>query len=307
MRVAAPVLFAVLLTVAGLHAQVFRSRIEGVRIDVLVMDGRKAVTGLGASDFEVRDAGVLQQIDSVTLGDAPLSMLLALDVSYSMRGKPLADLKEAAAAVIDLLTPADRGAILTFSERLELRAPWTSDRGALKTSFSNVEARGATSLHDAAFTALAIRDEVPARALVLIFSDGDDTVSWLPGQTILDSARRSEAVVYGVGLRPKDSTVRPGYRMDFRSGLQPVKPRVTGAGLFQQVLPTLAEDTGGKYLDAERSEKLRNAFVQIVTEFRTRYLITYTPRGVDRGGWHPIEVKLTNKPGKITARRGYLR
>jgi hypothetical protein len=47
--------------------------------------------------------------------------------------------------------------------------------------------------------------------------------------------------------------------------------------------------------------------VQIVTEFRTRYLITYTPRGVDRGGWHPIEVKLKNKPGKITARRGYLR
>src|SRR4029453_13773593 len=109
----------------------------------------------------------------------------------------------------------------------------------------------------------------------------DDRGSWLPGQTMLDSARRSQAVVYGVGLRPKDSTARPGYRLDFRSGLQPVRPRVTGAGLFQQALPTLPEDTGGKYLDAERSEKLRDAFVQIVTEFRTRYLITYTPRGVD--------------------------
>ena len=44
-----------------------------------------------------------------------------------------------------------------------------------------------------------------------------------------------------------------------------------------------------------------------MTEFRTRYLLTYTPRGVDAGGWHPIEVRLKNKKGKVTARRGYMR
>jgi VWFA-related protein len=305
-RAVAAIVVAFLAT-ASLPAQVFRSGTEAVRIDVLVMDGRNPVTGLTAADFDVRDSGVPQRVDSITLGDAPLSVLLALDVSYSMHGEPLTHLKEAAAAVIDLLTPADRAAILTFSAEMALRAPWTSDHEVLKNAFAAVEAKGSTSLHDAAYTALTIRDEVPARALVLIFSDGDDTISWLPGQAILESARRSDAVVYGVGLKPKAAEPRPGYRMDFRSGLQPVKPRITGDMLFQQVLPALAKDTGGKYLDAERSEKLRQTFVDIVTEFRTRYLITYTPRGVDRGGWHPIEVKLKNKSGKITARRGYLR
>lgn len=307
MRLAAPVVIAAVLTAAAPQPQVFRSGTEAVRIDVLVMAGRNPVTGLSATDFEVHDAGVLQQIDSMTLGDAPLSVLLALDVSYSMHGRPLADLKDAAGAVVDLLTLSDRGAILTFSEALALRAPWTSDHAALKTAFANAEARGSTSLYDAAYTALTIRDDVPARALVLIFSDGDDTVSWLPGQAILDAARRSEAVVYAVGLKSRDAEARPGYRIDFRSGLQAVKTNGMGAMLLQPLLPELADDTGGKYLDAERSDRLRAAFVQIVTEFRTRYLLTYTPRGVDKGGWHPIEVKLKNKKGRVTARRGYLR
>ena len=46
--------------------------------------------------------------------------------------------------------------------------------------------------------------------------------------------------------------------------------------------------------------------MRIVGEFRTRYFLTYTPRGVEKDGWHPIEVKLKNKKGKVTARRGYL-
>jgi hypothetical protein len=39
----------------------------------------------------------------------------------------------------------------------------------------------------------------------------------------------------------------------------------------------------------------------------SRYLITYTPRGVDARGWHPLEVKLKGRRGNVTARRGYLR
>ena len=57
----------------------------------------------------------------------------------------------------------------------------------------------------------------------------------------------------------------------------------------------------------QRSDRLRETFVRIVTEFRSRYLLTYTPQGVDAGGWHPIEVRLKSKKGKVTARRGYMR
>ena len=76
---------------------------------------------------------------------------------------------------------------------------------------------------------------------------------------------------------------------------------------MEPFLSALAEETGGKYVDAEQSDRLRETFVRIVTEFRSRYLLTYTPQGVDAGGWHPIEVRLKSKKGKVTARRGYVR
>jgi VWFA-related protein len=155
------------------------------------------------------------------------------------------------------------------------------------------------------FVALTLRDPQPGRPLVLVFTDGDDTASWLPGRTVLDLARRSDAVVYGVGLYSSTSR-QTGYLVDFRSGLQPDIPPVLPSELRKSFLRVLADETGGKYLDTDRSDRLREAFVQILTEFRGRYWLTYVPKGVEAGGWHPIEVKVRKK-GTVTARRGYQR
>jgi len=286
--------------------QTFRVGVDAVRVDVLVTDGNRPVGGLTADDFELRDSGVRQHIEAVDLGDVPLSVMLALDTSVSVWGQPLVNLKEAASAVVGLLTPADRAAVLTFSGALQLKASWTSDRLRLNGAVSAARATGATSLHDAAYAALMLRDDRPGRALVLIFSDGADTASWLPGQSVIDVARRSDAVVYTVGL-PQPGVRGPGFRLDFRSGVQPPVPRIAGPAVLEPFLNALADETGGTYIDAQRSDRLRETFVRIVTEFRSRYLLTYTPKGVDAGGWHPIEVRLKNKKGRVTARRGYLR
>jgi Ca-activated chloride channel family protein len=288
--------------------QMFRIAVDAVRVDVLVMDGNRPVGGLTADDFELRDSGVRQTIDSIAFEDAPLSVMLALDASRSVAGEPLGHLKDAATAAAGLLLPRDRVALLTFSTQIDLRADWSSDRDALTRAIAATTAGGATSLHDAAFTALTLRDPAAGRALVLLFSDGEDTISWLAGQTVLDAARRSDAVVYGVGVRGAHAGSAPGFRVDFRSGLQPDIPNVPPRLLMQSFLAAVAEETGGKHVEAESTIHLRNTFEQVIREFRTRYLLTYVPRGVDAGGWHPIEVKLKGgRRGKITARRGYLR
>jgi hypothetical protein len=72
-------------------------------------------------------------------------------------------------------------------------------------------------------------------------------------------------------------------------------------------LQTLTSETGGQFINAERSAQLRDTFVRIVNESRSRYLLTYSPRGVDAGGWHPIEVSVKGRSVKVTARKGYLR
>ena len=286
--------------------QPIRVKVDAVRVDALVLDGNRPVGGLTAADFELSDSGVTQRVESVTFEDVPLRIMLALDASGSVRGAPLEHLKQAAAAVAGLLEPADRGALLTFAEEVDLICDWTSDRLQLERAIAGTEAGGGTALHDASFAALTFRDANVGRALVLVFSDGDDTASWLPGQTVIEAARRSDAVIYGVGLRAAPAA-RLGYRVDYRSGPQFDIPLLASPSLSEPFLPALAAETGGKYLEAERSDRLRDVFVRIITEFRSRYLLTYTPQGVEAGGWHPIQVKLKNRKGSVTARRGYLR
>ncbi len=121
----------------------------------------------------------------------------------------------------------------------------------------------------------------------------------------MDIARRNEVVVYAV--EKPSGFWRPGFRLDFHSGLQTGAPNVLRHALRERFLPALSLETGGQYLRATRPGSLRATFVRIIEESRTRYLLTYTPRGVDAGGWHPLEVKLKGRRGTVTARRGYLK
>lgn len=286
-------------------AQTFRSGVEGVNVDVLVLDGKRPVGRLHVADFELRDSGVPQRIDSVEFEDVPLNVIFALDTSESVHGEPLDNLKIAALAAIRLLRPSDQAAVVTFDDYVTLRADWTKDHVRLSSAIGASKAGGATSLHDAAYTALTLRASQPGRTLALIFSDGEDTASWLHGRAAIDVARRNDAVVYGVQLRPTGRW-SPGYLLDLHSGVQSgaSAPRTR---LMERFLETLANETGGQVLNAARSEQLHERFVQIMTEFRTRYLITYSPAGVDRSGWHPLEITLKNRKGRVISRRGYLR
>ena len=303
--------FAIALVFASLAVvrateQRFKTNVEAVRVDVLVTNGNRPVAGLTAADFELKDRGVLQQIDGVAFEDVPLSVMIALDTSDSLSEAALADLRDAASASTRLLRITDRAALVTFTHRVSLDAPWTNDHRLLDAPLQKVAPSGTTSLHDAAYAAITLNDEEPGRRLVLLFTDGQDMSSWLPGQFALDAARRSDAVVYVVSFS-SGAAVTPGYRLDFRSGVQPPVPAIQPALLPERFLSALAADTGGALLTTDRSGELRDTFVRIIQEFRTRYLLTYTPRGVDGSGWHPIDVRLKGKTGRVTARRGYLK
>jgi VWFA-related protein len=297
----------VALLVASTHAQTpqFRSGVDAVRVDVLVTDGRRPVAGLTTDDFEIRDSGVVQTIEAVAIADIPISMMVALDLSQSVKGDTLDQLKKGVDAALAALEPRDRAALVTFSSDVRLRRDWTGDVETLRATVGGLGAAGGTSLWDAAFTALTFRDPTPTvRRLVLVFSDGDDTSSWLPRGSVVDKARRTDAVVYSVEMTSGRAAGRR--LLHYRSGVELAASDRT-AWIESPFLEDLAEATGGDTYKTTNSGDLRQAFTRILTEFRTRYLLTYSPQGVDKTGWHPIEVKLKNKKGKVTARRGYLR
>ena len=300
MRIAAVV---IALTLAGGQATAprFSSGVDVVSVDALVTQGGRALSGLGAGDFELRDNGVVQEIDSVAVDDIPVSMMLALDTSTSVEGSTLSHLKRAAATAVDSLTEQDRAAILTFANAVTVHAGWGQPSAAMREAIAAAPAGGTTSLYDAAYAALTLEDERPGRrSLVLLFSDGGDTSSWLPARAVIERARRSDAVVYVVTRRPPGRDVR----LEYRSGIDlwsvdANRPPET---------PTLLEVanlTGGHIFVAARVEELSALFSTIVTQFRSRYLLTYRPRGVATSGWHTIDLRVRNPKASVVARRGY--
>ncbi|MGE3887849.1 MAG: VWA domain-containing protein [Vicinamibacterales bacterium] len=302
---------AVLLAVVALvgrdlvAGQTFRAGVDAVRVDVLVTADGRPVTGLAASDVELRDNGVVQEIRTLDVEDVPVTLTMVLDVSESVEGEPLAHLRGAIIAADEALSADDRLSLVTFSDRLDLQGPASEDRARVRERAQAVKAGGATALYDATLAALLMRPRIEGRMVMLVFSDGGDTSSWLDPRTVITAAQRSDVVIYGVTLRQQ--VEQRNLREARQNQLERDWFNEVPASFGRHFLPLLAEDTGGSVLVAERSDRLRQTFVRVISEFKSRYVLSYTPSGVEQGGWHPIEVRLRGRRGDVTARRGYLR
>ena len=282
--------------------QTFRSGVDIVRVDALVTDGRRPITGLKPGDFELRDNGVVQAIDSAALESLPLSLIFVLDTSGSVAGNKMRHLNDAVDLILEGLHADDRAALVTFSHRVWLRTPLMSDFSALRATMSAADAAGGTALHDAVYSALAISDVQESRPLLVVFSDGLDNMSWMSADIVEKAARRANAVVYGVAVAA--SSVYQRSITGSGSRIQLVPRYVRGQTDF---LDAIADATGGRVLKADSTEKLPKTFDDILREFRTRYVLTYSPQRVESPGWHRIEVKVKTRSADVKARAGYQR
>jgi VWFA-related protein len=257
----------------------FSSKVEAVRVDVMVRDGGQPLRGLAAADFDVFDNGVAQQVDLVSFEQIPLNLVLALDMSDSVAGERLEHLRDAGHAALTALQEHDRASLVTFSHRVTLAAPLSLDLDEVRRALDEAAGSGETSLVDGTFAAMTISEGDAGRALLIVFSDGLDTASWLTADAVLNDAKQSDVVVYGVSVRSK---LRPEF------------------------LRELTAATGGRLFEIEKTGDLAPTFRTIVDEFRHRYVVSYTPRGVSKTGWHKLEVRVKRKGASVKARPGYL-
>src|SRR5262245_44880725 len=257
--------------------QTFAAKVESVRVDVLVTDKGQPVRGLGPADFEVTDNGVPQRVDLVSSEQIPLHVVLALDMSGSVVGERLDHLRGASRDLLNRLVKDDQAALVTFRDPVTLGAALTSDAAAVRAAVEGEEPDGNTALVDGAYAAMMVGESDAGRALVIVFSDGLDTSSWLLPDAVLDVAKRSDVVVYAVSV----------------------------GSVKSEFLRDLTSLTGGHLYEVEKTANLGSLFAGVLEEFRHRYLVSYTPAGVARDGWHRLTVRV-KRNATVKARPGYL-
>lgn len=308
----------------------FRSEVRAVEVDVFVSHDDQPLAGLAAGDFELLDNGVRQEVTLAAGPGAPVNAILLLDTSASVGGERLAQLKAAGAALLDGLAPGDHATLLTFSHEVRAATAPSDDLSVTRRALEAATAGGGTALFDAVYAALQSADRRWGRPIVLVFSDGEDRLSWLSADQVRAAAREADLVMYAVGLTSRPAAVRglAPYLADTRgdaarrarsaagrdaspASAEPAAARRTDliqdrpVGDLPAILKDLTELTGGQLWRADGGPQLREAFLNALREAKSRYLLQYEPRGVEGTGWHELQVRLKGKRGKIRARRGY--
>jgi VWFA-related protein len=271
-------LAAALFATIGRDQAIFRSQADSVLLDVLATDRNGVMSNLGAADFEVRDNGVLQTLTLVSGDVAPLSVSLLLDTSGSLSTRELENLRRGASAVATSLRPGDELRLTTFSQHVMLHG--LVDTSAVMRIFSRLEPLGETALHDALTAGFRLSERQDSkRPVVIAFSDGEDTASWMTARNVDDAAKQSWAAFFAA----------------------------TPPGAAAPIFSSLASLTGGTTVVLNANfENLPESFLQILERVRQRYLLAFTPTS-NTMGWHELEVRVKKPNARVVARRGYLR
>lgn len=295
-------------------APVFKAAADLVRIDVSVTQRGRPITTLQAGDFEILDNGVPQRIADFSYEKMPIDVTIAFDISRSVTGQVLAELRRAVDEVRGRLRAGDRLKLVTFNMRVR-RLLDVSDRIVdTKGAFDRVSPSGSTALLDAVSVALAAPAPVDRRQLVIAFSDGLDTASITSVPMLLDVARHTTAAVAFVlpaliaaapfsvvGMPPADPS---------RTAPMPMPaPGIGRAPIGAAVSPVyqaIARETGGMVLPANVGA-LSLTFTEALDRFRAVYVMHFSPSGAAAKGFHELRVRVTRKGTyDINARRGYV-
>jgi len=282
----------------------FRSGAKTVAVYATVAekDGR-LITDLKRDAFEIRDNGKPQPLTVFSTDVQPVSVVLMLDRSGSMRGN-VGLVERAAEAFVRNLAPGDAARIGTFADRIVIQPEgFTSDQNALiRILRSDLPVTGPTPLWNAVEDAIAALKEREGRKVVLVFSDGGDspanfTVNNRSIMDVMQDAQRDDVMVYAIGLQTTVLLGRnPRGGMGSMGSMTSVRP--------DPGLARIADETGGGYFELNRSEELSTTFAAVADELHHQYALGFDPPRLD-DRMHKLEVRVTQHGLKVRARKEY--
>lgn len=265
-----------------------------VNVFVTVTDEHGApVGGLKKENFVLSEDDREQTIKVFDKESAlPLSIALAIDTSLSTRQDLPLEQASAKRFAHQILRPVDALSVYAFSETVyDATRGYTADLKHIDESIEHIRMGAATALYDAIYLASRALDHRKGRKVIVLITDGGDTVSKVDYKEAVRAAEEAEALVYSIIVVPIESSAG----------------REIGG---EHALIQLSEDTGGKHYYATSITQLDDAFRKISDELRTQYLLGYYPsQRASFSEFRRIEVKVVgvadSSANRVRHRAGY--
>jgi Ca-activated chloride channel family protein len=264
-----------------------------VRLLTTVKDPAGELVGdLSKSDFKISDNGVPQEISVFERTTAqPLSVSILVDTSSStaiLLKYEMDSVQKFLRALFREGNTEDRASLYSFSWEVALESNFTRSITKLESALKRLKPSGGTAMYDALQFAGRHLDGRDGRHVIIVVTDGSDTVSTVKFADALEAVQRADAVIYPIL----------------------VVPITNGAGRAiggENALATLAAETGGRVFTPSVGAELDTAFDKILRDLRSQYLLGYYPKNIppSKNRFHRVKIE-TAKPGlRISARSGY--
>ncbi len=270
-------------------------RLQQLFVTVMRRGGR--TLELSPQDFRILDNGQAQKIVAFDKGDLPITAVLLLDSSESMRGELLAAAESGARAFIGGMRPLDEAMLALFSDQLLRVTDFTADHGVLEAALTGVEARGGTAVDDFLYMSLKLLEGRQGRRVVVLLSDGSDVNSVLSMADVVRKARTSQSLIYWIQL--EGGARHKSYTSSWRGHLENDKD--------YRDLERAVEESGGRIQPIQRVEEIESVFRGILQELREQYAIGYYPTTLrNDGSWHAVKVEVDQPGCKVRTASGYV-
>src|SRR5712692_353208 len=287
------VLVLCLVSAAQESDTTFKVDVKLVNVFVTVTDERGApMAGLKKENFELIEDDKAQKIALFDKESAlPLNIVLAIDTSLSTRKDLPLELTSARRFAHAILRPVDVLSLYGFSETVSELTGFTPDLRVIDRAIDHVRLGSATALYDALFLGSQALEPRQGRKVMVVITDGGDTMSKVDYKEAVRAALEAEAILYSIIVVPIEASAG----------------RDTGG---EHALIQLSADTGGKYFYATSVPQLDDAFRQISDELRTQYLLAYYPsQRLSDSEFRRIQVAVSGMPAgttfKVRHRTGY--
>jgi Ca-activated chloride channel family protein len=273
--------------------QTLKVDVDLVLVNATVTDSlNRYVSGLEPSHFQIWEDKVEQKVSYFNAEDVPISIGLIFDVSGSMKDK-IGTAREAAATFLKTGNPDDEYFLVTFANRPEVDADFTTDVTKLQSKLLLTPAKGMTAMYDSVYLGLEKLKEGsnPKKALLLI-TDGEDNRSRYTFQNVKDFVKEQDVQIYGIGIVDEwNSQLSAGH---------------TGRAMIEE----LADLTGGRAFFPDSVYELEDICTKIAVELKNQYVIGYhSTNGAKDGKWRKLRVKVNPPKGiehlNVRSKSGY--